>query len=115
MGLSILYSPFFFFADLLAESLGYPADGLSLPYQYSVTIGGLIYAIIGLIYFSKVLLHFFNQHIAGIVLVIVFFGTNYFHLTINDGTLLSHNFLFTLYAVLTYYTIQWYRKNCRCN
>ena len=108
MGLSILYAPFFFFADLLAESLGYPADGLSLPYQYSVTIGGLIYAIIGLIYFSKVLLHFFNQHIAGIVLVIVFFGTNYFHLTINDGTLLSHNFLFTLYAVLTYYTIQWY-------
>lgn len=108
MGLSILYAPFFFLAHFIAESLGYQADGLSLPYQYSVTIGGLIYAMIGLFYFSKILLHFFNQHIASIILIIIFFGTNYFHLTIYDGTLLSHNFLFTFYAILIYYTIQWY-------
>ena len=111
MGLSILYAPFFFIAHCLAEWMGYPANGLSLPYQYSITLGGLIYAMIGLIFFSKVLLHFFNKRIAALLLVIVFFGTNYFHLTIYDGTLLSHNFLFTFYAILTFYTIQWYKEN----
>lgn len=110
MGLSILYSPFFFFAHLIAEPLGYPADGLSLPYQYSIAIGGLVFAIIGLIFFSKVLLHFFNHFITCVILIIIFFGTNYFQLTAFDGTLLSHNFLFTFYAILTYYTIKWYNK-----
>ncbi|OFY96007.1 MAG: hypothetical protein A3K10_08385 [Bacteroidetes bacterium RIFCSPLOWO2_12_FULL_31_6] len=111
MGLSILYAPFFFFAHLIAEPLGYPADGFSLPYQYSITIGGLIYAIIGLIYFAKVLLQFFDQYVTSVVLIIIFFGTNYFHLTIYDGTILSHNFLFTIYAILTYYTIKWYSSH----
>jgi len=108
MGLSILYAPFYFIANAIAEPLGYPADGFSLPYQYSITIGGLIYAIIGLFYFSKVLLHFFSRNVASIVLILVFFGTNYFQLTIYDGTLLSHNFLFAFYAILIYYTIKWY-------
>ena len=108
MGLSILYAPFYFIANVISGPLGCPADGFSLPYQYSITIGGLIYAIIGLFYFSKVLLHFFRQNVASIVLILVFFGTNYFQLTIYDGTLLSHNFLFTFYAILVYYTIKWY-------
>ena len=111
LGLSLLYSPFFFLAHLIAEPLGYSADGLSLPYQYSITAGGIVYAIIGLIYFAKVLLHFFNQYVASTVIIIIFFGTNYFHLTIYDGTLLSHNFLFTFYAILIYYTIEWYKNN----
>ncbi len=108
MGLSILYSPFFFLAHFISEPLGYPADGLSLPYQYCLTLGGLIYAMIGLVYLAKVLLHFFNQYTTSILLVLIFFGTNYFHLTIWDGTLLSHNFLFTFYALLTFFTIRWY-------
>lgn len=110
MGLAILYAPFFLVAHLLAGPLGFPADGLSLPYQYILTIGGLFYAIIGLIYLTKILRHFFDQRTSILVLIILFFGTNYFQLTAFDGTLLSHNFLFTLYAILTYYTIQWHRN-----
>jgi len=109
MGMSFLYAPFFFIAHLLAEPLGYPADGLSLPYQYALTIGGVIYAIIGLIYFTRVLRHFFDQKVTSIVLILIFFGTNYFQLTIFDGTLLSHNFLFMLYSILIYFTIKWYQ------
>ncbi len=109
MGMSFLYAPFFFIAHLIAELLGYPADGLSLPYQITLSIGGLIYAIIGLIYFSKVLRHFFDQKVTSIVLILIFFGTNYFQLTIFDGTLLSHNFLFMLYSILIYFTIKFYQ------
>ena len=110
MGLSILYAPFFLIAQILAETFGYSPDGFSLPYQYTITIGGLIYAMIGLVYLSKILGYFFNKYISSIVLVIIFFGTNYFQLTIYEGTLLSHNFLFTFYAILTYYTIKWYHN-----
>lgn len=110
MGMAFLYAPFFFVAHLIAEYFGYPADGLSLPYQYSVTIGGLIYAIIGLIFLTKVLRHYFNNTTTSLLLIIIFFGTNYFHLTAFDGTLLSHNFLFTLYAILVYSTIKWHDK-----
>lgn len=110
MGLAILYAPFFLIAHLLASPLGFPADGLSLPYQYSLTIGGLVYAIIGLFYLLKILRDFFDNETSILVLIILFFGTNYFQLTAFDGTLLAHNFLFTFYAILTFFTIKWHRE-----
>lgn len=110
LGLSILLAPFFFVAHLIAEPLGFAADGFSEPYQYLMTIGGVFYAIIGLIYANKILRHFFAKKIAAIVLALIFLGTNYLQLTAFDGTLLSHNFLFTLYAILVFYTIKWYDK-----
>ncbi len=109
-GLSILFAPFFFIGHWLAGPLGFPADGLSLPYQYSVTVAGLLYAFSGLYFFAKILRHFFNSNIAILILILTFFTTNYFHLTAFDGTLLSHNFLFTFYAILVYCTIRWYEQ-----
>jgi hypothetical protein len=108
MGLAFLISPFFFLANIISLLSGFPADGFSLPYQYIMTTGGLIYAFVGLYFFMKILLHFFDRTTACIVLLLIFFGTNYLHLTAIDGTLLTHNFLFTLYGILTFYTIKWY-------
>lgn len=108
MGLAVLVSPFFFPANIISLLSGFPADGFSLPYQYLMTAGGLIYAFAGLYFFMKILLHFFDRTTACIVLLLIFFGTNYLHLTAIDGTLLTHNFLFTLYGILTFYTIKWY-------
>jgi hypothetical protein len=110
LGLSILLAPFFFVAHLIAEPLGFTPDGFSEPYQYLMLIGGICYAIIGLVYTNKVLRYFFTVKVATSVLLLIFLGTNYLQLTAFDGTLLSHNFLFTLYAVLIYYTIKWYDK-----
>lgn len=110
LGLSVLYSPFFLIAYLIAEPMGFPADGLSMPFQYSLAIGGLVYAIIGLIFLYRSLRFYFSNSTTSILLFIIFAGTNYFQLTAFDGTLLSHNFLFTLYAMLIYYTIRWHNK-----
>lgn len=110
MGLSILLAPFFFLAHFLAEPLGFPADGMSMPYQYLLCFGGLLYAMVGLVFFTKVLRHFFKPLLTFIVLVLIFFGSNYFHLTLFDGTLLSHNFLFTLYAIILYLSLRWYQE-----
>lgn len=110
MGLAILYTPFFFIAHVIAQPLGYAADGLSAPYQVSITIGGLIYLMIGLFVLLKILRHFFDLKLSMIVFLIIIFGTNYFQLMLFDGTLLSHNFLFTFYALLIFYTIKWHQN-----
>ena len=109
-GMALLYAPFFFIAHWLAPVLGYSADGFSLPYQVIVGLGGLIWAILGLILLRKVLLRLFDDKITSITLVLIVLGTNYFHLAAFNGTLLSHNFLFTLYALLLYTSIRWHER-----
>ncbi|MCD4774138.1 MAG: glycosyltransferase family 39 protein, partial [Bacteroidales bacterium] len=110
MGLSVVYAPFFFVGYIIANITGFPLDGLSAPFQYSITIGGLIWIIAGLFIFRKVLLNFFSDKITSIILLIIVVGTNFFHLAAIDGTLLSHNILFTLFAILLWSTIIWHRK-----
>lgn len=107
-GLALVYSPFFFAAHWLAPLLGYPADGFSLPYQLFLSLGGILFAILGIFLFRKMLLKFFNDRLTSALLLLVIAGTNYFHLASIDGTLLTHNFLFTLYAALVIVTVSWH-------
>lgn len=109
-GLALLYSPFFFIAHWLAPALGYPADGFSLPYQLILSLGGILWAILGLIILRKLLIRLFDDRTTAITILLIGFGTNYFQLTAFDGTLLSHNFLFSLYAFLLYTTIRWHER-----
>jgi hypothetical protein len=110
MGMAVLYAPFCFVAHLIATPMGYAADGFSTPYQVAQLIGGLVYAFVGLWFFMKVLLHFFDGVVSAILLVMIVLGTNYFQLTAFDGTLLSHNYLFSCYALLLWCTIKWHRN-----
>lgn len=107
-GMAVLYSPFFFLAHWLAPVLGYPADGFSLPYQVILSLGGILWALAGIFLYRKLLLKFFNDRITALMLVLTIAGTNYFHLVSLDGTLLTHNYLFTLYVLLILYTINWH-------
>ena len=109
-GLALLYSPFFIVAHWIAPVLGYPADGFSLPYQLILSLGGIIWAIFGLILLRKLLLRLFDDKITSITLLLIVLGTNYFQLAAFDGTLLSHNYLFTLYALLLLTTIRWHER-----
>jgi len=109
-GLALLYSPFFFIAHWIAPALGYPADGFSLPYQLILSLGGILWAILGLIILRKLLIRLFDDRTTAITILLIGFGTNYFQLTAFDGTLLSHNFLFSLYAFLLYTTIRWHER-----
>jgi len=109
-GLALLYAPFFFAAHWLAPLMGYPADGFSLPYQLILSFGGILWAIAGLLIFRKLLLQFFDDKITAITMLLIVAGTNYFQLASLDGTLLSHNFLFTFYALLLLATFNWHKK-----
>lgn len=109
MGMAILYSPWFFIGHFLALVLGYPTDGFSLPYQYSLAMGQVTYTIIGLVILRKILLHFFNESIAIILLIIVVLGTNYFHF-VTAKNLETANILFMFVALVTWYTIRWHEN-----
>lgn len=107
-GLALLYSPFFFTAHWLAPLFGYPADGFSLPYQLMLALGGMLWGIAGVFIFRKMLLKFFSDRITSLLLILIIAGTNYFHLISIDGTLLTHNYLFTLYAALVVLSVSWH-------
>jgi hypothetical protein len=108
-GLALLYLPFFGVGHLLALILGFPPDGFSVPYQYSVFGGCLIYSITGLYFLRKVLLEFFEDKIAAIVLIIILLGTNYFSESVYKGAM-SHNLLFSMYAIILWLTIRWHKS-----
>jgi hypothetical protein len=109
-GMAIAYAPFFFAAHAIASPLGYAADGFSEPYRWLVTFGALIYILIGLTLFRRVLMHFFTEGWSAVLLTVIVLGTNYFQLAAFDGTLLTHPFLFTLCAALILLTIKWHER-----
>ena len=108
MGLSFLYLPFFLIGHIIALSTGYAVDGFSLPYQYSLAVGCLVYTFIGLYYLRKILLLYFDDKLTALVLFLIVIGTNYLHhMTVKN--LETVNFLFTLVAITTWYTIRWHQ------
>jgi hypothetical protein len=107
MGLAILYFPFFVIGHLAAHLFGYSPDGFTLPYQLSIALGSIVYAMTGLWFLRKVLLRFFDDKTVALSMLVIVFGTNYLHLTAFDGVM-PHNYLFTIYAVITWLTIRWH-------
>ena len=107
MGLAIVYSPFFFIADFIAPKLGYERDGFSPPYQYMMMICAMFFSLIGLFYLFKILERYFNSLLVFITVTLIVYGTNYYVMTTYDG-MMPHNYVFTFYAIMLYYTIKWY-------
>jgi hypothetical protein len=66
--------PFFLGAHVLAPALGYPADGYSLPYQRCIHVAALVYALLGLLFFRRLLLDLGvrDRTVAALVLVLGF-------------------------------------------
>jgi len=112
MGLSILYSPFFFIGHIIAKLSGFAADGFSAPYQYSIFFGGIIYSVLAILVLSRVLIRFFSEQITAIVLIIVVFSTNYIlHITMVGQNANSHNHLFLAYSLILWLTILWHKSH----
>ncbi len=109
MGMSVLYSPFFAVAHLLAEPLGYEPTGYSIPYRFAISIGALFYLMLGLILLRKLLLRHFSDTTAAITLILVTLGTNLtWYATIEPG--MSHVYSFTLFVVFIYLLQKWLER-----
>ncbi|MFK7923315.1 MAG: hypothetical protein AB8H47_15230 [Bacteroidia bacterium] len=107
IGMAVLYLPFFLIAHFLAGIMDYAADGFSWPYQFMLSMGSLIYAVLGLGLLRRFLLKYFADLIVAVVLVILVLGTNYLNYTAFDGAM-PHNALFTLYALLLLLTERYF-------
>jgi hypothetical protein len=109
MGMSILYSPFFFIGHWYALLFHYPADGFSLPYEISIGFGSVFYGLAGVYFLRKILLAYFTDMVTALTMILIVLGTNYFQLTAYDGDM-AHTYLFALFAVITWLTIRWHDK-----
>ncbi|NOU46765.1 MAG: hypothetical protein HOO86_06860 [Bacteroidales bacterium] len=109
MGMALLYSPWFFTGHMISLLTGYDADGFSLPYQLSLLYGSFIYTGVGLFFFRKSLLKYFDEFITSILLIVLVFGTNFMlHTSIHGQGLMSHNYLFFVFSLILWFTIRWH-------
>jgi len=109
LGMAILFLPFFLIAHGWSMMFGLPMDGFSPPYLYAMVLGGIIYTLIGLYFYRKILNHFFSEKITSIILLTTVFATNYIHhLTLKN--LETVNLLFMFTAIILWYTIKWHQN-----
>ncbi|WP_235298259.1 hypothetical protein [Portibacter marinus] len=108
IGQAIILSPGFFIAHLWATwSASYLADGFSFPYQFSISMWVLLITMVGLVVLRKALLTYFNEIATGLSILGLVLGSNYLNYGAIDGAM-THNTLFTVYALLSYTTIRFY-------
>ncbi|HLO70030.1 MAG TPA: hypothetical protein VK167_04125, partial [Flavipsychrobacter sp.] len=60
-GVAIMQLPFFAGAHFVAQQYGYPTDGFSPPYQYTVAFAAIFYALLGLFLLRRFLLKYFDD------------------------------------------------------
>lgn len=104
IGVSVLLLPFFAMASLLAYVFHFPMDGYSFPFQLSVSIAALLYAVVGLIYLKKLFqLHSIGDKTSALVILLLFFGTNLLNYTLSEAGM-SHVYSFSLISVFLYHS-----------
>ena len=110
LGQAILYAPAFAVAHAYAStSESYPADGFSAPYQVALSVSSLLFAALGLLCCLLLLVRYFGPMTSAITLLLIVYGTNYLNYSAIDGAM-THNHVFTLYAILLLLTDTLYRR-----
>lgn len=109
MGLSIMYCPFFLAAHVLASTFGYPADGFSTPYAFSLILAGLCYCVLGLLLLRRVLLRHFPEWVTAVTILIVGLCTNLYWYSLYEAPM-SHAFSFCLFALFALLTEVWHER-----
>ena len=109
MGMSVLYSPFFFLAHAYASLTGWEADGYSIPYRFALNFSTLFYLLAGLYFLKKVLLRYFSPGITTFTLVAVVMGTNLLYYATHEAAM-THGYSFALIALFLYMTIRFYDR-----
>lgn len=94
-GLSFLLLPFYMLSALFAQLFNFELNGLSLPYQVSISLASIIYTVVGLYFLSRwIRLQGIDDKISAIVVLLIFFGTNLFQYSIVEPAM-SHAYSFS--------------------
>lgn len=108
-GTALLNAPFFFIGHGLAGILGEKMNGYSYPYRMVLNFSGLFYLFFGLMFLSKLLRKFFEDHVVSITLFIVALGTNLLFYS-TDHSLYTHAPNFMLLSLMLYASMMWFES-----
>jgi hypothetical protein len=114
MGLSVALSPFFIAGHLAAKITGAAQNGYSLCYQNAMSIGVLVYLLIGLFYLRKLLLNWFDDKIVALTLIVIVIGTNLLWYSTFEG-LMAHALSFSLLCVCLCHFYNWLKEGSKIN
>ena len=110
MGMSILYSPFFFLSHAVAtNSEKYEADGYSMPYKFALVFSALVYFTIGLFFLDKIIRKYFSRFISFVTIIAIGVGTNLFYYATYRAPM-PHAYNFALITVYVYLVIKWFEQ-----
>lgn len=110
MGMSFMYSPFFFMAHGFANVSKYAPNGFSKPYEFFLVMSCLFYLFVGLYILRRLLLRYFSELVTGLTLTSVLLGTNLFYYATEEPAM-SHAYSFALIIGFIYHSILWLEKN----
>lgn len=105
-GVAILELPGFLVGHFVAKFTDAPTDGFSWPYQYALLWWAILWSLFGFIILRKALLEYFSDFTSTLTLLFLAFTMNLLQYISIDGAM-SHAFIFPLYAMLLWFTIQW--------
>jgi hypothetical protein len=109
MGMSIMYSPFFFVAHAYTSLTGGIADGYSKPYWIAILASSLVYLLLGMYFLQLFLSKYFSNNIALLTTGLIFYATNLFEFSTLDAAM-SHGYSFSITSIILYVTHQWYSQ-----
>lgn len=100
-GTAIAMMPFFAVAHVYALNSDYEADGFSKPYNISISLAAIFYALASLFLFIRILQHYsIRNSVIAWVLPFILFGTNWYYYIISEPAV-SH--VFTIFFVTWFY------------
>jgi hypothetical protein len=109
MGMSVMYSPFFFIAHAITPFTHYHPDGFSMPYQFMIQFSCLFYLMIGLFLLQKTLREYFSPEITALTIIIMTLGTNLFYYASVEAAM-SHAYSFSLFCIFIRQVMKWHNK-----
>lgn len=101
MGQAYLELPAYALGDGFAKMLGYTQDGFSKPYHITFLLNALLFILLGVYFLNKILRLFFSDEVSSLLLLVSYFGTNFWATAIHAYQL-QHIYLFALVGILFY-------------
>jgi hypothetical protein len=100
-GMSYLYFPFFIVGHWYAQIFDYPITGYGLPYRFALMLSSFFYLIIGLVFLRRLLLKYFSELVAGVVILILPLTNNMLWYTVVESPM-SHVYNFAIISTMGY-------------
>lgn len=109
MGLSVLYSPFFFGAHAISKIIGLKSYGYAPIYKIGLLLSAVFYLFLGLFFLRKTLRLYFSEKITALTIIAVTVGTNLMYYATSEAAM-SHVYSFALFNIFVWATINWHKN-----